>query len=163
MRVLFFFLVGGFPGHRNLKGRAGHTATLVGTRIFVVGGRNGNVFFNDVWVFDTKTENWQQVQKETPLSPRAYHTTTLVRDSELWVIGGSDHNTMYGDVHMLNTNTLEVDDSFLCVLGLNPKPPHTITTSKRVKRHTMGLEHGNRILHSRQSLLQVVCYNIFCE
>ncbi|CAK9224132.1 unnamed protein product [Sphagnum troendelagicum] len=95
------------PGHRNLKGRAGHTATLVGTRIFVVGGRNGNVFFNDVWVFDTKTENWQQVQKETPLSPRAYHTTTLVRDSELWVIGGSDHNTMYGDVHMLNTDTLE--------------------------------------------------------
>jgi hypothetical protein len=69
---------------------------------------------------------------------------------------------MYGDVHMLNTDTLEVDDSFLCALGLNPLA-HAITSSERVKRHAMGLEHGRRILHSRQSLLQVVCYNLFCE
>ena len=95
-------------GHRSLKGRAGHTATLVGKKIFVIGGRNANVFYNDVWVFDTEKEQWQQVQAHASLSARAYHTTTLVRDSELWVIGGSDKDVMYGDVHMFNTDTLEV-------------------------------------------------------
>ena len=81
---------------------------MVGKRIFVLGGRNGNTFFNDIWVFDTETEQWQQLQAHASLSPRAYHTATLVRDCELWVIGGSDKDVMYGDVHMFNTDTLEV-------------------------------------------------------
>jgi N-acetylneuraminic acid mutarotase len=95
------------PGHRGLKGRAGHTATLVGKKIYVFGGRNGNVFHNDVWVFDTETERWQLLQMHAAVSPRAYHTATLVGDEELWIIGGSDKVTMFGDVHMLNTRTLE--------------------------------------------------------
>ncbi|XP_024402653.1 uncharacterized protein [Physcomitrium patens] len=95
------------PGHRNLKGRAGHTATLVGKQIFVLGGRIGNIFFNDAWVFDTETEQWQQLQAHCAFSPRAYHTATLTGDGELWVIGGSDRDVMHGDVHMLSTKTLE--------------------------------------------------------
>ena len=95
------------PGHRGLKGRAGHTATLVGKNIYVFGGRNGNIFHNDVWVFDTDTEQWQLLQAHASISPRAYHTATLVADCELWIIGGSDKVTMYGDIHMFNTKTLE--------------------------------------------------------
>ena len=90
-----------------MKGRAGHTATLVGKKIYVFGGRNGNVFHNDVWVFNMETERWQLLQMHAAVSPRAYHTATLVGDEELWIIGGSDKVTMFGDVHMLNTRTLE--------------------------------------------------------
>ncbi|KAG0565110.1 hypothetical protein KC19_8G165300 [Ceratodon purpureus] len=95
------------PGHRGLKGRAGHTATLVGKKIYVFGGRNGNVFHNDVWVFDTDTEQWQLLQAHASCTPRAYHTATLVGDEELWIIGGSDKVTMHGDVHMFNIRSLE--------------------------------------------------------
>ncbi|KAJ7565645.1 hypothetical protein O6H91_02G068800 [Diphasiastrum complanatum] len=95
------------PGHRNLKGRAGHTSTLVGRKIFVLGGRNGNDFFNDMWIFNTETEQWKQLQQHAPFSPRAYHTATLVKEHELWLIGGSDQSTMYGDVHVLNTNSFK--------------------------------------------------------
>eukprot|EP00250_Pteridium_aquilinum_P008330 c17857_g1_i1 orf=135-2555(+) len=95
------------PGHRNLKGRAGHTATLVGKDIYVLGGRNGNEFFNDMWVFDMEAEQWKLVQAKTPFSPRAYHTCTLINDQELWVIGGSDPKTMYSDVHVFDTVSLK--------------------------------------------------------
>ncbi|KAI5077798.1 hypothetical protein GOP47_0007622 [Adiantum capillus-veneris] len=91
----------------SLKGRAGHTATVVGKDIYILGGRNGNEFFNDMWVFDTEAEQWKLLQSKTPFSPRAYHTCTLVNDQELWVIGGSDPKTMHSDVHVFDTVSLE--------------------------------------------------------
>lgn len=94
------------PGHRSLKGRAGHSATLVGKKIYVFGGRNGNIFHNDVWGFDMETEQWQLLQAHASISARAYHTATLIGD-ELWIIGGSDRLTMYGEVHVFNIKTLE--------------------------------------------------------
>lgn len=90
-----------------MKGRAGHSATLVGSKIYVFGGRNGNIFHNDVWAFDTDTEQWQLLQAHASISARAYHTATLVGDCELWIIGGSDRVIMYGDVHIFNIKTLE--------------------------------------------------------
>ncbi|KAL3692324.1 hypothetical protein R1sor_005975 [Riccia sorocarpa] len=42
------------PGHKNLDGRARHTPTLVRQKTYVLGGRNGNQLFNDLWVFDTE-------------------------------------------------------------------------------------------------------------
>eukprot|EP01018_Ginkgo_biloba_P037843 Gb_11255 [translate_table: standard] len=95
------------PEHRNLKGRAGHTTTLVGKQFFVLGGRNGNEFFNDLWVFDIEVEQWKQLQQKVPFAPRAYHTATLIGDQYMWVIGGSDKTTMFDDVHVLNTITLQ--------------------------------------------------------
>lgn len=95
------------PGHRSLKGRAGHTATLVGKDIYVLGGRNGNEFFNDMWLFDTEAEQWKLLQPKCPFSPRAYHTCTLVSNDELWVIGGSDPTSMHSDVHVFNTASVK--------------------------------------------------------
>lgn len=90
-----------------MRGRAGHTANVVGKYIYVFGGRNGNEFFNDMWAFDTEIEQWKLVQAEAPFPPRAYHTSTLVNQRELWVIGGSDQLTMYSDVHVFDTASLK--------------------------------------------------------
>ncbi|KAH7422716.1 hypothetical protein KP509_12G021800 [Ceratopteris richardii] len=114
------------PGHRNLKGRAGHTATLVGKDIYILGGRNGNEFFNDMWIFDTEAERWKLQQSNAPFSPRAYHTCTLLNDQELWVIGGSDPKQMFADVYVFdvvsskwsnpNTSTMEPRGTHAAVL-----------------------------------------------
>jgi N-acetylneuraminic acid mutarotase len=104
-----------FLGHPVLKGRAGHTTTLVGNKLFILGGRNGNLFFDDLWVFDMDLEQWNQLQQKVPFAPRAYHTATLIDDQDLWVIGGSDQSTMFDDVHVLNTTTLQVKLSYICV------------------------------------------------
>ncbi|CAM6097154.1 unnamed protein product [Calypogeia fissa] len=101
------------PGHRLLKGRAGHTITLVGKKLFMIGGRNGNEFFNDLWEFNIETKQWKLLQKHTPFTARAYHTATLIDSKQLWVIGGSDTLTMYGDVHVLDTDSLEWTSSVI--------------------------------------------------
>ena len=106
VNISFFLSV--LSGHRNLRGRAGHTATLVGKHIYILGGRNGNEFFNDLWVFDTEKEQWDLLQAKVPFSPRAYHSCTLVNENELWVIGGSDPKMMHSDVHVFNTVSLKV-------------------------------------------------------
>ncbi|BBN05779.1 hypothetical protein MPTK1_3g15870 [Marchantia polymorpha subsp. ruderalis] len=95
------------PGHRGFKGRAGHTATLVNSKVYVLGGRNGNEFYNDFWQYDIELSKWTLLHKHTPFEPRAYHTATLMSGNQIWVIGGSDHSIMYGDVHVFNTETLE--------------------------------------------------------
>ncbi|OAE28811.1 hypothetical protein AXG93_3096s1250 [Marchantia polymorpha subsp. ruderalis] len=94
-------------GHRGFKGRAGHTATLVNSKVYVLGGRNGNEFYNDFWQYDIELSKWTLLHKHTPFEPRAYHTATLMSGNQIWVIGGSDHSIMYGDVHVFNTETLE--------------------------------------------------------
>lgn len=78
----------------------------------MLGGRHGNECFNDVWVFDTVSETWQQLQP-APFCPRAYHTATLVAGNQLWVIGGNDLRNMLGDVHVLDTTTLKVSTTVL--------------------------------------------------
>ncbi|GLJ50853.1 hypothetical protein SUGI_1083270 [Cryptomeria japonica] len=95
------------PGHQSLKGRAGHSTTLVGNKLFIIGGRNGNEFCDDLWVFDSELEKWNQLKQKAPFTPRAYHTTTLIDNNYLWVIGGSNHDTLFDDVHVLNTSTLQ--------------------------------------------------------
>lgn len=102
-----------------MKGRAGHTATLVGKDIYVLGGRNGNEFFNDMWVFDTEAEQWKLLQAKAPFSPRAYHTCTLVNSEELWVIGGSDPKTMHSDVHVFDTVSLKVFLYLCCLVRMD--------------------------------------------
>lgn len=39
-----------------MKGRVGYIVILVGKKIYVFGGWNGNIFYNDVWVFDMEME-----------------------------------------------------------------------------------------------------------
>lgn len=114
------------PGHRNLRGRAGHTATVVGKDVYILGGRNGNEFFNDMWVFDTEGEQWKLLQAKVPFPPRAYHTCTLVNDHELWVIGGSDPKTMHSDVHVFDTVSLKWSSPVLSGASLmKPRGTHS--------------------------------------
>lgn len=42
-----------FPFPATLSPRLGHTATLVGDKtVYIMGGREGDTFMNDVWTFD---------------------------------------------------------------------------------------------------------------
>lgn len=43
--------------------RLGHTASLVGDRMFVIGGRTGpDKILSDVWIFDTTKNHWKLQQ-----------------------------------------------------------------------------------------------------
>ena len=55
--------------------RSGHTATLIGSELFIFGGGDGNALVNDLFVFDMLSESWSQpaVTGAVP-SPRSRHT-----------------------------------------------------------------------------------------
>ena len=95
-------------GHPQFPPRAGHSATLVGSRLFVIGGRSTTACYNDVWIFDCDSEAWEELTDAAPFSPRSYHSATLVNGRDIWVVGGSDSSEMHADVHVLNTQTCTV-------------------------------------------------------
>ncbi|KAF6261075.1 hypothetical protein COO60DRAFT_821770 [Scenedesmus sp. NREL 46B-D3] len=72
-------------GRCTAAGAAGHSATVVGSKVYVFGGRKGSKFFNDLLVYDSCSGQWAS-GPECPVRPRANHTATLV-GSKLWIIG----------------------------------------------------------------------------
>lgn len=83
--------------------RQGHSSVEVGRKIYIIGGCLQEVrCFNDVHVFDTGTQEWNQeiVTGDIP-APRGGHTATLV-GSDIFVVGGANSQTSFGDVYRLD-------------------------------------------------------------
>jgi host cell factor len=89
--------------------RGGHSATLVGARIFVFGGHRygetGGTYHNDTYVLDVDANQWSDVRcKGTPPSPRYNHPGTLVAN-RLVLFGGLGPAGALRDLHALDTAT----------------------------------------------------------
>jgi len=54
-------MIGNLPG-----GRYGHTLTMVGTKIYIFGGRNEEKYLNDLIIFDAK--NFKSQKKKSRLN-----------------------------------------------------------------------------------------------
>jgi hypothetical protein len=95
------------------EAREGHSATLVGKRLFVFGGCgkssgiNEEIYYNDVYIFNTETFVWKRaVTIGNPPSARDSHSCSSWKN-KLVVIGGEDgHDYYLSDVHILDTDTL---------------------------------------------------------
>ena len=98
--------------------RGYHTANMVGAKLIVYGGSDGQECFRDVWVFDVDTEVWKLVPMDPPPPPgpnpvpggmgggkvsfqRLSHTATIV-GSYLFVVGGHDGVEYSSEVLLLN-------------------------------------------------------------
>lgn len=90
--------------------RGGHTATLVGAKIFVFGGHRfggGEAeYFNDTYVLDVDSNQWTQVRcKGTPPTPRYGHSAALVA-ARIVFFGGLGENGPLRDLHALDTTAM---------------------------------------------------------
>ena len=93
----------------DLKPRAGHSLTIVGNQLVVMGGRYAtNEYANDAWSYDIGQKVWSKICSCAPFSPRAYHSATLVNQREIWVIGGNDADEVKADVHAFDIVTKRV-------------------------------------------------------
>ncbi|KAG7032963.1 Acyl-CoA-binding domain-containing protein 4 [Cucurbita argyrosperma subsp. argyrosperma] len=89
--------------------RAGHSATLFGSKIIMFGGENSSRnLLNDLHVLDLETLTWDVVEaKLTPPAPRFDHTTAVHAENYLLVFGGCSHSTFFSDLHVLDFRTME--------------------------------------------------------
>jgi len=96
--------------------RSGHTATLVGSAIYVVGGKNDNgISYPGVSILDTVNWKWRTVSTTGDAPPGLCgHTTTAV-GRRLFVVGGrrSDGEPSRR-IYILNTGTIHAWPSRCC-------------------------------------------------
>ncbi|KAK9801934.1 hypothetical protein WJX73_006976 [Symbiochloris irregularis] len=86
--------------------RAGFTATVVKSYLYIVGGMvKSEQRLNDTWKFDIQRKRFLRQLPDLPGERRAYHSATLTPDNKIWVIGGADDKLVFGDVFCLDTAT----------------------------------------------------------
>lgn len=69
-----------------------HTATLIGTKMYVFGGSTSQQYLNDLHTFDIETEQWEQVcfgPGQVQPSPRHLHAACQY-NNKLIIFGGSN-------------------------------------------------------------------------
>ncbi len=79
------------PQGTALPGGRGYQAGCVFSErfLFISGGSDGKVCYNDTWVFDTHTSTWHKLQIENP-GPRFAHTLTMMGP---WLVLFAGHNS----------------------------------------------------------------------
>jgi len=86
------------------KPRGYHTANMVGGKLVVFGGSDGDKCFADVWLYDLEDNTWRCIEMEESFQ-RLSHTATLV-GSYLFVVGGHDGDEYNNEVILLNLTTM---------------------------------------------------------
>lgn len=82
-----------------------HAGTLVGDKIWFVGGVDAHSCWRGIASFDTESLQWSTIQTTgEPIPALRAHTTTLVGDT-LYIFGGGDGPTYSNDVWTFNTVT----------------------------------------------------------
>lgn len=122
----------GSPPNQALRA---HTGTLVGERIWVIGGVDKQTCFRDVACFDTESFMWSTLETQGErFPPLRAHTTTLVGD-KLFIFGGGDGPSYSNDVWILDTSTLIIRRTLLTasypsLLSAIVQPGPTLASSK---------------------------------
>ncbi|CAL9096891.1 unnamed protein product [Musa acuminata var. zebrina] len=88
--------------------RMGHTSSLVGSSIFVIGGRAGPLeILNDVWVLETTENRWSLLDCSGQVfNPRHRHAAVTM-DSKIYVFGGLNNEVIYSCMNVLDTQTMK--------------------------------------------------------
>ncbi|TYJ57536.1 hypothetical protein B9479_001854 [Cryptococcus floricola] len=92
----------GSPPNQALRA---HTGTLVGDRIWIIGGVDRQNCWRGVAWYDTESYMWSTIETAGgQFPPLRAHTTTLVGD-KLFIFGGGDGPTYSNDIWILDTST----------------------------------------------------------
>ncbi|EFJ47063.1 hypothetical protein VOLCADRAFT_121032 [Volvox carteri f. nagariensis] len=88
--------------------RGGHTATLLGNKLWVIGGEDSaRRALSDVHVLDLDTLSWStpEISGKAPLG-RSASCATAHQDRYIVIFGGGSVATCFSDLHMLDTHEL---------------------------------------------------------
>ncbi|KAL8461431.1 hypothetical protein ACS0TY_032776 [Phlomoides rotata] len=86
--------------------RLGHTSTLVGDFIYVIGGRaDPTNILNEVWVFNMTNKRWKLLQCTGSLFPPRHRHAAVLVGSKIYVFGGIHNDSVLSSVYVFDTDT----------------------------------------------------------
>ncbi|BEI82567.1 hypothetical protein CcaverHIS002_0304350 [Cutaneotrichosporon cavernicola] len=133
------------PAHGRPPGQAlrAHTGTLVGDRIWFLGGVDARSCWRGVASFDTESLQWSTVETHgQALPPLRAHTTTLVGD-QLYIFGGGDGPTYSNDVWVFDTITHRFSKPHISTPKANLPPPRRAHTTVLYRHFLVVFGGGN--------------------
>jgi len=128
------------------NGLRSHTATLVGSKIFVFGGGPLINETNDLLIFDTETMFWYKPATTGDIpGPHKAHTATLV-DHKIFIFGGGEGTNYYGHLYVLDTINLHWTKPECTGKPPVPRKAHSsVSIGKRI--YYFGGGDGNKALN----------------
>ncbi|KAJ2803424.1 hypothetical protein H4S07_004460 [Coemansia furcata] len=101
------------------------TLTVIGSQMFVFGGWNNSICYNDVYVMDTETMFWSKLRTSgDEVPPCRAHTATAV-GSRLFVFGGGDGTQYFADLYVLDTKSCVWTKARPAGVAPSPRRTHT--------------------------------------
>ncbi|KAM9500283.1 kelch repeat-containing protein isoform 2-T2 [Clarias gariepinus] len=116
--------------------RSGHSACVVQEKIFIFGGWDTPVCFNDMFMLDLCLMEFSAVQTSgSAPTPRSWHGCAVLSESRFLVHGGYNGNDALSDVFTFNTDTNCWTSLACSQLTSTPRAGHSIITmaTARVK------------------------------
>lgn len=90
------------PTKSHPTARFGHSQSSFEDKAFLFGGWDGKHTLNDLWEFDSASQEWACICKHSSVSPRYRHSSVCFKNF-LVVFGGVDNTqTRYNDIHTFN-------------------------------------------------------------
>eukprot|EP01111_Echinosteliopsis_oligospora_P012598 TRINITY_DN4332_c0_g1_i1.p1 TRINITY_DN4332_c0_g1~~TRINITY_DN4332_c0_g1_i1.p1 ORF type:complete len:487 (-),score=123.19 TRINITY_DN4332_c0_g1_i1:76-1317(-) len=86
--------------------RSGHSAVVYDDKMFIFGGRDGNTFKNDVFVFDLEEGKWSEVATTGAKPLARYGHKAVAYDNKMLVFGGHASHTYLNDLLELDLDTM---------------------------------------------------------
>eukprot|EP01121_Diplochlamys_sp_Union-15-3_P022534 TRINITY_DN9626_c0_g1_i1.p1 TRINITY_DN9626_c0_g1~~TRINITY_DN9626_c0_g1_i1.p1 ORF type:complete len:537 (+),score=87.91 TRINITY_DN9626_c0_g1_i1:197-1612(+) len=128
--------------------RAGHTTTMVGNKLFILGGGDGENYLNDLYILDTETMAWSQAYTAgTSPCARSRHTATLTGNRLFVIAGGGDTGRVYNDVYVLDTETMAWSRPNIKGPQLIARWGHSTTLLSNNRLLVFGGHDGTRMLN----------------
>lgn len=88
--------------------RGSHTATLLGSRIYLFGGEDCfRKPLSDLWFLDLESVTWKQPEPEgIPSPPRSAHAACAYNNRYLLIFGGGSATKCHHDLYALDTHSI---------------------------------------------------------
>ena len=131
----------------------GHSATLIGTELFVFGGSDGKQDGNELYIFDTETHNWSLPSLEgRPPMARVGHSGVAVGSTKIYYYGGYGIRLGYSsDTHILDTALLSWSRPYINGAPPAPRVGHSAVVIGR-KAYIVGGAANGRVFRDMHVL-----------
>ncbi|XP_053576039.1 rab9 effector protein with kelch motifs [Bombina bombina] len=109
------------------RARSGHSACLLHNKLYIFGGWDTPVCFNDLYVLDLGLMEFSAVEvKGTSPIPRCWHTAAPISDFSFLIHGGYDGNKALSDTYIFNIGTKTWTSLIHSSLPCSPRAGHSM-------------------------------------